>query len=162
MPATLDVTAYLGSVGNTVNISSEDAVIAWRPEPNPILSRRIFPMAEWRKRVEIDVGGRVVATADVERPESAGPVRVVVNVESGHLPTGSRTRLVDAMFDLPELQPGDQFEAAVPIGDAEILDRLRQRLADVRTRPAGATCLVEAQLPHPRAMALGRHARSLI
>jgi hypothetical protein len=119
-------------------------------------------MAEWHKRVEIDVGGRVVATADVERPESAGPVRVVVNVESGHLPTGSRTRLVDAMFDLPELQPGDQLEAAVPIGDAEILDRLRQRLADVRTRPAGATCLVEAQFPHPHSVALGRHARRLV
>jgi hypothetical protein len=119
-------------------------------------------MAEWSKRVEIDVGGRIVATADVERPGSAGPVRAVLNVESGHLPTGSRTRLVDAMFDLPELQAGDQLEAAVPIGDAEILDRLRQRCADMQTRPAGATCLVEAQLPHPRSLTLGRHARKLV
>jgi hypothetical protein len=110
---------------------------------------------EWRRHVEIDVGGRVVATADLERQEAAGPVRAVLYVESGHLPTGSRTRLVDAMFDLPELQDGEQLEAAVPIGDAEILDRLRQRCAEVRTRPAGATCLVEAQLPQPRSMGSG-------
>jgi len=116
---------------------------------------------EWRKHVEIDIGGRVVATADVERPESAGPVRAVLYVESGHLPTGSRTRLVDAMFDLPELQGGEHLEAAVPIGDAEILDRLRQRCVEVRTRPAGATCLVEAQLPRPRSAGVGRHASLL-
>jgi hypothetical protein len=113
---------------------------------------------EWRKHVEIDVGGRVIATADVERHESAGPVRAALYVESGHLPIGSRARLVDAMFDLPELQSSEHLEAAVPIGDAEILDRLRQRCVDVRTRPAGATCLVEAQLPRPRSAGLGRHA----
>jgi len=35
-------------------------------------------------------------------------------------------------------------QAAIPIGDGELLAELRARLADVNTRAAGATCPIDA------------------
>jgi hypothetical protein len=35
----------------------------------------------------------------------------------------------------------------VPLGDAESLERLRERTEDAVTRPAGSTALVDADLP---------------
>jgi len=35
----------------------------------------------------------------------------------------------------------------VPLGDAESLERLRERTDDAVTRPAGSTALVDADLP---------------
>ena len=67
-------------------------------------------------------------------------------MESGHLPTGSRARLVDAVLDLPELQSSGHLEATVSLGDAESLHRLRERTDDVITRAAGCSALVDADL----------------
>jgi hypothetical protein len=50
-------------------------------------------------------------------------------------------------MDLPEVQSSDRVEASVPYGDGESLDRLRQRTEDSRTRVAGATTLLDANLP---------------
>ena len=62
-------------------------------------------------------------------------------------------------MDLPEVQASDRVEAAVPYGDAESLERLRQRTEDSQTRAAGATTLFDANIPErPRA---GRRAASL-
>jgi len=102
---------------------------------------------EGHTHLEIDVDGRVVATADVEQHDQPCVVRATLNVEPGHQPTGSRTRLVDAVLDLPEVHDQQRLEATLPIGDTEILERLRERCDDVQTRPAGATCLVDADLP---------------
>ena len=68
------------------------------------------------------------------------------------MPPGKRTDLVDAVMDLPEVQASARLEAAVPIGDGESLERLRQRTEDSATRPAGSTALVDAVIPaedHP-------------
>jgi hypothetical protein len=43
------------------------------------------------------------------------------------------------------------LEAAFPLGDSEILYRIRERCTDVRTHPAGTTVLLEATIagcPH--------------
>ena len=37
--------------------------------------------------------------------------------------------------------------ATVPLGDAESLQRLRERTKDTLTRPAGSTALVDADIP---------------
>ncbi len=102
---------------------------------------------EGHTHVEVDVDGRVVASADVEEQDERGVVRASLQVEPGHQPTGSRTRLVDAVLDLPEVHDRERLEATLPIGDGEILERLRQRSEDMQIRPAGATCLVDANLP---------------
>ena len=64
-----------------------------------------------------------------------------------YAPPGYRASLVDAVMDLPEVQASDRVEAAVPYGDAESLERLRERTEDAETRAAGATTLLDANIP---------------
>jgi hypothetical protein len=65
-----------------------------------------------------------------------------------YAPPGYRASLVDAVMDLPEVQASDRVEAAVPYGDAESLERLRERTEDAQTRAAGATTLLDANVPN--------------
>ena len=51
-----------------------------------------------------------------------------------------------------EQQLRDRFfkvllEATLPLGDAESLERLRERTEDTVSRPAGSTTLVDADIP---------------
>ncbi len=101
-----------------------------------------------------DADGRPVATADIEIVDLA-VVRTALHVESGHLPVGSRKRLVDAVFDDPEVSSRQQVQVALPLGDTEILDRVRERCIAGEARAAGSTCLVQADLPHPHATTAG-------
>jgi hypothetical protein len=55
--------------------------------------------------------------------------------------------LVDAVMDLPGVQASSRLEATVPLGDAESLERLRERTEDTIARPAGSTALVDADIP---------------
>jgi hypothetical protein len=99
------------------------------------------------RNVEVSDGDRLVASAQVTAsPDAATSARASLHGESGHLPTGSRARLVDAVLDLPELQGSTHLEATVPLGDTESLQRLRERTDHMTTRAAGASALVEADL----------------
>ena len=100
------------------------------------------------RRVEVKDGDQTVAVAEVTTVEHAeGIVRTSLLPSSGHTPPGSRASLVDAVMDLPEVQAGSRLEATVPLGDAESLERLRERTEDTVTRPAGSTALVDADIP---------------
>jgi hypothetical protein len=50
-------------------------------------------------------------------------------------------------MDLPEVKASDRVEATVLYGDAESLDRLRERTDDAVLRAAGGTTLLDANLP---------------
>jgi hypothetical protein len=52
-------------------------------------------------------------------------------------------------MDLPEVQASARLEAAVPLGDTGLLERLRQRTRDTVTRPAGCAALLDADIPRP-------------
>ncbi len=99
-----------------------------------------------RQHVTVEEDGHVFATADVHSDPDSGLVQAWLHVESGHLPPGTRTRLVDAVLDLPDLPTGAHLRAALPTGDAEILDRVRQRCSDVELRAAGSSCLLDGTL----------------
>ena len=102
-----------------------------------------------RSRSQISVDdedGRCVAAADIEVVDPS-EVRASLHVESGHLPVGTRTRLVDAVLDTPEVSSCEHVQVALPLGDTEILDRVRERCDTDDVRAAGTTCLVEADLP---------------
>jgi uncharacterized phage protein gp47/JayE len=99
------------------------------------------------RQVKVAEHGEVVAVADVEPTDEQGVIRASLHARAGHLPTGTRTRLVDGVLDLPQTTDSNRLEATIPLGDAESLDRLRERCDEVRTRPAGASCLVDAALP---------------
>ncbi len=107
------------------------------------------------RHVELAEDGQVVATADVEPLEDPSVIRASLHTEAGQLPAGTRTRLVDAVLDLPETRERSRLEATLPLGDAESLERLRARCDEVETRPAGASCLVDAELPSAGAARAG-------
>jgi hypothetical protein len=105
-----------------------------------------------RRHIEIKDGDATVAAADVSTPEEdQAPSRASLRAASGHVAPGRRSELVDSVLALPEVRQGRRIEAAVPLGDSESLDRLRDGLDDVSTRPAGSTALVDGVVPGPSA-----------
>ena len=100
------------------------------------------------RRVEIKDDGETVAAAEVTPLEGSEEiVRTSLLPSSGPTPPGSRASLVDAVMGQPEVQASTRLEATVPLGDAESLQRLRERTKDTVTRPAGSTALVDADIP---------------
>jgi hypothetical protein len=100
------------------------------------------------RRVEVKDGDQTVAVAEVTTLKDTGEtVRTSLLPSSGPAPPGSRASLVDAVMDSPEARAGSRLEATIPLGDAESLERLRQRTVDTVTRPAGSTALVDADIP---------------
>ena len=98
-------------------------------------------------RIVIDgEDGATLAVAHIDLV-AADTTRASLHVAPGHLPLGVRTRLVDAVFDDPEVQARRHVQVTLPLGDVEILDRLRRRSLLLASRAAGSTCLVEAELP---------------
>jgi len=92
--------------------------------------------------------GRPLAVARIDIVD-ANTARASLTVASGHLPVGTRARLVDAVFDDPDVASRRQVQVTLPLGDTEVLDRIRQRGVLTAFRAAGSTCLVEAELPLP-------------
>jgi hypothetical protein len=88
----------------------------------------------------------VVAVADLETTDDPTVMRASLHTEAGHRPVGAGARLVDAVLDLDETQRRHTLEVTIPLGEVEALQRLRSRCPEVKTRPAGATCLVDAEL----------------
>ena len=99
-----------------------------------------------QQHITIDHNGRAVASADLESSPDTDTVSASMHVESGHLPAGTRTQLVDAVVDRASALQAERLQASLPAGDGEILDRLRERCPNMQTRSAGASCLADAQL----------------
>jgi hypothetical protein len=101
--------------------------------------------------VQVETDGRVLAEADIHRTGVPGVVVSAMHVESGHLPIGTGTRLVDAVLEQALLDEAELLVATMPLNDTEMLDRVRQRSNQVAARAVGATKIVEARLlPRPR------------
>ena len=98
--------------------------------------------------IQIRANGRTLATAEVHPTGEAGVVHSDLHVESGHLPVGTRTRLVDALLEHPDVDHADRLLATMPLGDTEMLARVRERCDDVEAHAAGATKIVAARLEH--------------
>ena len=100
------------------------------------------------RHIEIREGDHTIAAAEVmTRDEAAGTVRVWLHAAAGHVTPGRRASLVDAVMGLPEVQASTRLEATVPLGDSELLERLRQRTHAAVTRAVGCTALVDADIP---------------
>ena len=97
--------------------------------------------------LEIKEGEETVAAADVTIPPETDTAQASLRTAPGHIPPGCRASLVDAVMDLPDVQQGDRLQAAVPLGDSEALDRLRERSENAITRAAGASALLDADIP---------------
>lgn len=101
------------------------------------------------RRVEVtDDDDRTAAVAEVTTASGPdGTVRASMYPKSEHVRPGDRTALVDEVMDLPEVKASERVEAAVPRGDAELVERLRERTDDPVLRVAGSTTLLDADLP---------------
>ncbi len=101
---------------------------------------------ETPRHVELRQGGQIVAAAEVS-VSARGIARTSLHAAAGHLAPGWRADLVDAVMDLPEVRASARLEATVPLGDCELLQRLRERTTDAVTRPVGSTLLLDAAIP---------------
>jgi hypothetical protein len=100
------------------------------------------------RHVEVGNDGQPVAVAEVTTSGGAGgTARASLHASAGHVAPGSRASLVDAVMDLPEVQASARMEAAIPLGDGESLERMRERTEGAVTRSAGSTTLLDANIP---------------
>ena len=104
---------------------------------------------ETSRHVEIkDDDDRTAAVAEVTTAKGPeGTVRTSMYAMNEHVRPGDRAALVDEVMGLPEVKASNRVEAAVPFGDAESVERLRERTDDVVLRAAGGTTLLDANLP---------------
>ncbi len=104
------------------------------------------------RHVEIkDEDDNTAAEAEVTTDRGPeGTVRTSMHAKDAYVRTGHRARLVDAVMDLPEVRASDRVEAAIPYGDGESLERLRERTEDAQARAAGSTTLLDANIPSSR------------
>jgi hypothetical protein len=94
----------------------------------------------------IQTDGQTLATAELHPTGTVGLVHSDMHVESGHLPAGTRARLVDAVLAHPDVDQADRLVATMPLGDTEMLARVRERCDQVEAHAAGATKVVEARV----------------
>ena len=145
----------LGTVTGTGPAARPDAVAAPPPDDrrDPWLrtvhdGANTVPPArqELHRHVEISDDEHTVAAAEVTSQGPGGTAWASLRAESGHITPGRRASLVDAVLDLPEVQESAHLKVVFPLGDGETLQRLEERCSDVRTRPAGASAITEANL----------------
>jgi len=98
------------------------------------------------RSITIEDGGRLLASAEIHATDRTGVVHTDLHVESGTLPPATRTRIVDAVLEHPDVHDADRLLATMPMGDTEMLERVRERSHVVETRPTGATVIVETEL----------------
>ena len=104
---------------------------------------------ETSRHVEVrDDEDHTAAVAEVTTAKGPeGTVRTSMYAKSEHVRPGHRAALVDEVMGLPEVRASDRVEATVPRGDAESVERLRERTEDAVLRAAGGTTLLDANVP---------------
>ena len=98
------------------------------------------------RHVSIKVHGEIQVEATISPPDCNGEARVDVHTESGHLPVGARQRMADAIHEVVTEAKAEHISATVPIGDAELVEGIRNHLDDVELRAAGATSIIEGDV----------------
>ncbi len=90
--------------------------------------------------VQVSRAGQRVATANVT--VEGDVLRVDFSIDHGHLPVTVRHELVEAFFGIADDAGCETFEAAIPIGDGDLLRHLERHCQSMKVHAAGATCLV--------------------
>lgn len=75
------------------------------------------------------------------------PVQIAVHADPGHRPPGHGAELVEQALDSAGVAPGTPVSVSVPAGDAEMVFRARDLLAEEEVRRAGATTIVDGIVP---------------
>ena len=102
------------------------------------------------KQGHVEEDGKVVAQASVSPADENGEAQVQVHVASGHLPAGTRQKVAEAVHEALNEDQTRRVTAAVPIGDAELVEGIRSRLDDAELRAAGATSIIQGEVRSDR------------
>ena len=94
-------------------------------------------------RVVVWMDSTPLASADIAVDRAS--ITLQFAVTPGHLPRDARLDLLEAVFGLLGEEPSRTVQAAIPLGDSDLLAGLTRHLIGVRTRAAGATCLIDAR-----------------
>jgi hypothetical protein len=98
------------------------------------------------KQIRVEEAGSVVAQATVSVGNENGEAHAQVHVAPGHLPVGTRQKVVDAVHEAVVEDHTRRLTATVPLGDAELVEGIRSHLDDVELRAAGATSIIKGDL----------------
>ena len=98
------------------------------------------------RHVTIKAHGETVAEATISTPGDDAEVHVDVHVASGHLPAGARQRLADAIHEAVVEDHAERLTATLPLGDAELVEGVRDHLNDAELRAAGSTTIIEGNI----------------
>jgi hypothetical protein len=95
-------------------------------------------------QITVSKDGRMVAFATVTTTDH-DELFANVHIEPGHVPIQTRAALVDALMSVAGSDHNRHLNLVMPMGDCLLEDLYRR--CDVRgLRPAGATCLVSAEV----------------
>lgn len=105
------------------------------------------PVAPRSSRVEVrDQGG--TASADVTTPdEPHSTATVAFRSRPGDVAPEARRELVDKVLAQPEVQGSDAVHVVLPLGDGATIGRLHERTTNVDARAAGASTVIDAEVP---------------
>jgi hypothetical protein len=129
------------------------------------MGREMIPTSEFSLNIQdeslvtVAINGHEVASAEVITEDRA-TVRVGFRVEAGHLPVALRPRLVDAVFALPTVRSRSRVQAAVALGDVDLIEAIRNHCAAMVSHAAGCTCVIEGDISQPPAEPAGAVTRA--
>jgi hypothetical protein len=96
--------------------------------------------------------GHVVATAAVEcSPEPHGTAKIALERHADDIPAEVESELVDRVLDSPGVSNSDGVHVVLPLGDAASITRLQDRTTGFSARAAGASSVIDAEIPAPGA-----------
>lgn len=98
------------------------------------------------RQIKVEKDGRLLAQAELSVSKRTNEARAQVHVAPGQLPSGTRQRMADALHDAVTEDRATHLTASVPLGDAELVQGLREHLDDVELRAAGATSIIEGSV----------------
>lgn len=104
---------------------------------------------------EVRAGGRIAAqaTTAVLSDASGDILHIHLECAAGHQPPWARRLLVHDLLTRAEHAHIERVLVVLPLGDSEILDVLREHCRDLKSRPAGASCIVDAVIEPQRVRA---------
>ena len=98
------------------------------------------------REIRIEEDGQVVSSATVSAPDENNEARAQVHVAPGHLPAGTRQKMAAAIHQTVTEDEAERLTAALPRGDAELVEEISQHLSDAELRAAGATSIIRGQV----------------
>ena len=98
------------------------------------------------RQIRIEEDGRLLSQATVSAPDENNQARAQVHVAPGQLPSGTRQRMADALHEAVTEDDAERLSAAVPRGDAELVEGIKDHLSDAELRACGTTSIIEGQI----------------